>query len=108
MKPNLTSRRCTSWCCHAPNPVKSVKDRRAGLCDAPPCKMLDGAATWMVNGVASVFFTSLRRCACVSVETKDDTENSCLSPLVPHGGQAKSEDEETGIAKNVCVGNNTV
>lgn len=45
---------------------------------APGCvfawKKLDGAAAWLINGVAAAFFNTLERCSCIYIGTIDDND----------------------------------
>ncbi|KAL3726250.1 hypothetical protein ACJRO7_031177 [Eucalyptus globulus] len=65
----------------------------------PACKKkLDGVALWVVSGIATAFFSSLERCSCIRLGTKDDAEDPSLPPLIGDQGrlqqEAGAEDEE--------------
>ncbi|KAJ4844198.1 hypothetical protein Tsubulata_000875 [Turnera subulata] len=49
------------------------------------CKKLDGVATWLINGIATVFFTSLERCSSIYINTKDDSDDATHLPFMLYG-----------------------
>ncbi|KAI6695068.1 hypothetical protein NL676_022778 [Syzygium grande] len=58
----------------------------------PACKKkLDGVAWWVVNGIATAFFTSLERCACIHIGTKDEPEDPSLLPLIGDRGMLQQD-----------------
>ncbi|XVF15395.1 hypothetical protein REPUB_Repub09cG0149100 [Reevesia pubescens] len=85
---------CTNWCyCKGNNnPVIPAAIKPAGIqiptshnsCIPPACRKLDGAAAWLMNGVAAAFFMSLERCSCINIDTKDDADDTqLLAPDLP-------------------------
>ncbi|KAF9668437.1 hypothetical protein SADUNF_Sadunf14G0003500 [Salix dunnii] len=99
------SRSCTSWCfCKGGSHVvePKVQPPRSPSSRVPACRMLDGVATWLINGVAAIFFTSLERCSCFYIDTKDDSED--YSHLFIHyegyGNEAKGLIKGNGVEKN--------
>ncbi|XP_042500715.1 uncharacterized protein LOC122078686 [Macadamia integrifolia] len=52
----------------------------------PACGKLDGAAVWLVNGLASAFFASLERCSCINIATEGDTDDANDLPLICNDG----------------------
>ncbi|KAK4367864.1 hypothetical protein RND71_011656 [Anisodus tanguticus] len=39
-------------------------------------KRVDGMVTRLISGIAAAFFVSLKRCSCVYVDTKHDSEDA--------------------------------
>lgn len=91
---------CTGGC----KPVKRLalaKVQNSGRVTCTPAckKKLDGVAWWVVSGIATAFFTSLERCSCIHLGTKDEPEDPSLLPLIGDRGtlqqDASAEDEKT-------------
>lgn len=40
------------------------------------CRKIDGVAAWLLQSIATAFFTSLELCSCVYVDTKGDPDES--------------------------------
>lgn len=81
MATELASRRCIN-CWHSKGlGSKEVPAVRGQSC-LPACRKLDGAATWLLNSVVSVFFSSLEMCSCINIDTKDDYDDSKCLPLI--------------------------
>lgn len=74
---------CAAFFKHRPNSDPSEpKIRSSGT------RKLDGAAMWLVNGVATLFFASLDRCSCIRIGTceDEDGEDAGDKPLISNGG----------------------
>lgn len=74
---------CASFFNHRPNSDRSEpKIRSSGS------RKLDGAAMWLVNGVATLFFASLDRCSCIRIGTceDEDGDDGGDKPLISNGG----------------------
>ncbi|KAH7566722.1 hypothetical protein ACOSQ2_023683 [Xanthoceras sorbifolium] len=74
------TRGCTNSCHFKGTPVQgepSVVQQPATSpsCDTAACRKLDGVAAWLMNSVAAVFFTTLERCSCIYIDTKDDLDD---------------------------------
>ncbi|WCJ31494.1 hypothetical protein M5689_012985 [Euphorbia peplus] len=85
MGTDLASRSC--WNSSRGRTVEENKEMPAnsgGQRCVPACRKLDGVATWILNGVVAVFFSSLERCSCIYLDTKDDYEDSNYLPLIPN------------------------
>uniref|UniRef100_A0A2K1XNK2 Uncharacterized protein n=1 Tax=Populus trichocarpa TaxID=3694 RepID=A0A2K1XNK2_POPTR len=99
------SRSCTNWCfCEGGRHVVEPKVQPPAIPNSrvPACRMLDGVAAWLINGVATIFFTSLERCSCIYIDTKDDSEDSSHLPLIHYegyGNEAKGM-KGNGVEKN--------
>ncbi|KAI4321483.1 hypothetical protein MLD38_034855 [Melastoma candidum] len=39
---------------------------------------MDGAAMWVINGLAAAFFTSMERCSCIRIATVGDADEGTL------------------------------
>jgi len=105
MDNTFISRSCTNWCyCEGGRHVVEPKVQPPAIPNSrvPACRMLDGVAAWLVNGVATIFFTSLERCSCIYIDTKDDSEDSSHLPLIHYegyGNEAKGM-KGNGVEKN--------
>lgn len=77
----------TSKCCKCCTCATNVK-RSYTIWDLTSVK-LDGAASWLVNGVAGAFFTTLKRCYCIIIDTKGDDAD--YLPLTSHVISASNE-----------------
>ncbi|KAL3526910.1 hypothetical protein ACH5RR_011566 [Cinchona calisaya] len=89
------TRRCSSGMnlCYCKNssiePSDQKKSITPGGCSAPVIKMVDGLATRLVSGVTAAFFTSLERCSCIYIDTKDDSEDGGGRPLISNNVSVK-------------------
>ncbi|EEF28804.1 conserved hypothetical protein [Ricinus communis] len=66
-------------------------------CVIPACRKLDGVASWLLNGVAAVFFSSLERCYCMYIDTVDDSDDFSRTALISiknRNGNFRAEFEE--------------
>ncbi|GFS33738.1 hypothetical protein Acr_00g0030290 [Actinidia rufa] len=59
------------------------------------CKKSQGVATRLINGVTTAFFTSLERCYCLHINTKDDCDDSTL----PLQDGSTEDGTDTGVEK---------
>lgn len=59
------------------------------LAAAASCKMVEGLVGWLFHGVAVAFFSSLQRCSCVNIDTRDeiddDSDNYLMAAADPYG-----------------------
>ncbi|KAL3525577.1 hypothetical protein ACH5RR_013949 [Cinchona calisaya] len=55
--------------------IEESNDQKKSVasCRAPVIKMFDGLAARLVTGFTAAFFTSLERCYCMYIDTKDDS-----------------------------------
>ncbi|GFQ03308.1 hypothetical protein PHJA_002474600 [Phtheirospermum japonicum] len=65
-------------------PDSAVKPPPTTSCAAVPRKF-DWVATRLLSGVMAAFFTSLERCSCINIATKDDVvdDDGGTLPLIP-------------------------
>ncbi|KDP32104.1 hypothetical protein JCGZ_12565 [Jatropha curcas] len=78
MGTNFISKSCIN-CCHCKGslqPKKVPPPSPPSQSYVPPYSKLDGITSWLLNGVATVFFSSLERCSCFYLDTKDDSDDS--------------------------------
>lgn len=107
------SRSCTNLCsCKGSQVEAKVQSPTSHSC-VPACKKLDGVATWLINGVATVFFTSLERCSCIIIDTKDGPDDSIYLPLIFYDGCSKEAKGKKGTGteertKDDYIDNNMV
>ncbi|KAF8034247.1 hypothetical protein BT93_C0515 [Corymbia citriodora subsp. variegata] len=88
------SRWCTSMGGREPVEQPTVAKAQNSSCVtcSPACKKkLDGMALWVISGIAAAFFSSLKRCSCISLGTKDDSENLSRSPLIGEQGRLQQD-----------------
>ncbi|CAK7339722.1 unnamed protein product [Dovyalis caffra] len=98
----FVSRNCPKWCyCrggrHFVEP--KVQPPTSPSSCVPACRMLHGVGTWLINGVATVFFTSLERCSCIAIDTIDDFDDfddSIHLPLIIHEGYGNEAEGKKG------------
>lgn len=62
----------------------------------PTCRRLDQVVAWVGNGVASAFFASLERCACVNISTNDDRDEEKDVLLIYSDGNLQMASYEIG------------
>nr|XP_010942319.1 uncharacterized protein LOC105060349 [Elaeis guineensis] len=55
---------------------------------------IDRMATWVGNGIATTFFTSLECCSCISITTDEDRNEAKDVPLIFNDGNSRSEGGE--------------
>ncbi|OAY33590.1 hypothetical protein MANES_13G109500v8 [Manihot esculenta] len=69
---------CVNWCQSKESQLVEPKglSQTSQSCVVPALRKLDSVASWLLNGVAAVFFSSLERCSCVYIDTKDDSDYS--------------------------------
>lgn len=71
-------------------PDPAAKRPAATTCVAVQ-KKFDGAAAWVLSGFMAAFFSSLERCSCINIATKDDLDDD--SPLIPLGDVISPADD---------------
>lgn len=57
----------------------------------PTCSRLDHLVSWLGNSVATAFFASLERCACVNISTYDDRDEARDVPLIFFDGNLQTD-----------------
>lgn len=68
----------------------------------PTCRRLDQMVAWVGNSVASAFFASLERCACVNISTNDDRDEEKDVLLIYSDRNLQMDSYEIGtMAPNV-------
>lgn len=89
-----TTPSCTMKSCYCSDrwvePASGAKPPAASTC-AVVQKKFDGAAAWILSGFTAAFFSSLERCSCINIATKDDLDDD--SPLIPVDDVVSSADD---------------
>ncbi|PSS36011.1 Hordoindoline-B1 like [Actinidia chinensis var. chinensis] len=91
----------TNTCMSCINPCycKDSLIKPPATSSVPVCKKSQGVATRLISGVTTAFFTSLERCYCLHINTKDDCDDSTL-PLQDGSTDAGVEKKRDGVIEN--------